>query len=282
MCSSRGYEIIKSLREKQWLRLFEMSLSCFGLWECFQMLVTILTVAFNAEMTIAKTMESVLNQTYSDIEYIVIDGASKDKTVEVAKKYQKMFDDAPGRTLTIISEPDKGMYDGLNKGARLAHGELVGQINADDWYEPDAVETMVRLFEKERYDAAWGSIRIKKKTGDMIKHAHIGKLWTTSGWCHPGMFSRREILLEFPYALESMYDDFDYITAVHQAGKKVITIDKVVSNFAFGDGGQSTKKSLKEVKRRVGITYGIYKKYGMSKGYWLYRWAYEMAKYLVG
>ena len=246
------------------------------------MVVTILTVAFNAEMTIAKTMESVLNQTYSDIEYIVVDGASKDKTVEVAKKYQKMFDDTPGRTLTIISEPDKGMYDGLNKGARLAHGELVGQINADDWYEPDAVETMVRLFEKERYDVAWGSIRIKKKTGDMIKHAHTGKLWTTSGWCHPGMFSRREILLEFPYALESMYDDFDYITAVHQAGKNVITIDKVVSNFAFGDGGQSTKKSLKEVKRRVGITYGIYKKYGMSKGYWLYRWAYEIAKYLVG
>ena len=65
-------------------------------------------------------------------------------------------------------------------------------------------------------------------------------------------------------------------------GKKIITIDKIVSNFAFGDGGQSTKKSLSEVKRRVGITYGIYKKYGMSKGYWLYRWAYEMAKYLVG
>lgn len=245
------------------------------------MLVTILTVAFNAEKTIAKTIESVMNQTYSDIEYIVIDGASKDKTVEVAEKYQKMFDDAPGRTLTIISEPDKGMYDGLNKGAWLAHGELVGQINADDWYELDAVETMVRLFEKEGYDAAWGSIRIKKKTGDMIKHAHIGKLWTTSGWCHPGMFSRREILLQFPYALESMYDDFDYITAVHQAGKKIVTTDKIVSNFAFGDGGQSTQKSLKEVKRRVGITYGIYKKYGMSKGYWLYRWVYELIKYVV-
>ena len=245
------------------------------------MLVTILTVAFNAEATIAKTMESVLNQTYDDIEYIVIDGASKDKTVEVARKYQKAFDVAPGRKLIIVSEPDKGMYDGLNKGARMAHGELVGQINADDWYELDAVETMVDLYKKEKYDAAWGSIRIKKKSGDMIKHAHIGRLWTTSGWCHPGMFSRREILLLFPYALESMYDDFDYITAVHQAGKKTVTIDKVISNFAFGDGGQSTKKSLKEVKRRVGITYGIYKKHGMSKGYWLYRWVYELVKYIV-
>lgn len=246
------------------------------------MLVTILTVAFNAEATIGKTIESVFNQTYDEIEYIVIDGASKDNTVQVAQSYQKMFDDAKGRSFMVISEPDKGMYDGLNKGARMAHGELVGQINADDWYEPDAVETMVKLYSKEHYDAAWGSIRIKKKNGDMIKHAKIGKLWTTSGWCHPGMFSRREILLEFPYALESMYDDFDYITAVHQAGKKIVTIDKIVSNFAFGEGGQSTKKSLKEVKRRVGVTYGIYKKYGMSKGYWLYRWVYEMVKYLVG
>lgn len=227
------------------------------------MLVTVLTVSFNAEKTIGKTMESVLNQTYENIEYIVIDGASKDRTVEVAKSYQQKFNSMPGRTLTIISEPDKGMYDGLNKGARMAHGELVGQINADDWYESDAVETMASLYEKEKYDAAWGSIRIKKKSGDMIKHARIGKLWTTAGWCHPGMFSKREILLQFPYALESMYDDFDYITAVHRAGKRIVTIDKVVNNFAFGDGGQSTKKSLKEVKRRVGVTYGIYKKYGM-------------------
>lgn len=245
------------------------------------MLVTILTVAFNSEATISKTIESVLNQTYKDIEYIIIDGASKDGTVEVARKYQEIFDGRQGRSLTILSKPDKGMYDGLNKGARLAHGELVGQINADDWYEPDAVETMAGLYEKEHYDAAWGSIRICGKT-QWIKHAKIGRLWTTAGWCHPGMFSKRETLLRHPYALETMYDDFDYITVVHQAGEKIVTIDRVVSNFAFGDGGQSTKKSLSEVKRRVNVTYGIYKKYGMSKGYWFYRWAYEMAKYIIG
>lgn len=246
------------------------------------MLVTILTVSYNAEATIARTMESVLKQTYGEIEYIIIDGASKDKTVEVARKYQSIFDNTPGRSLTIISEPDKGMYDGLNKGAQMAHGELVGQINADDWYESDAVETMVDLYQKENFDVAWGSIRIKKKSGGMLKRAHIGKLWTTSGWCHPGMFSRREILIQFPYALESMYDDFDYITAVHQAGKKIVTTDKIVSNFTFGNGGQSTKKSLQEVKRRVDITYGIYKKYGMSRGYFLYRWVYELVKYMLG
>ena len=116
----------------------------------------------------------------------------------------------------------------------------------------------------------------------MVKHARIGKLWTTSGWCHPAMFSRKEILLQFPYPLESMYDDWDYITAVHQAGKKIVTTDHLISNFSFGDGGQSTKKSLREVKRRVDVTYGIYKKYGMSRFYWLYRWVFEMAKYFAG
>lgn len=246
------------------------------------MLVTILTVAFHAEETIGRTIESVLHQTYQNIEYIIIDGGSTDRTVETASTYQKIFDETEGRSLTIISEPDRGMYDGLNKGARLAHGELVGQINADDWYEPDAVEIMVRLYQKENYDAAWGSIRIQKESGTMIKHAKIGKLWTSSGWCHPGMFSRRETLLEFPYALETMYDDFDYITAVHRAGKKLVTTDTVVSNFSFGYGGQSTKKSLKEVKGRVQITYGIYRKYGMSRGYWFYRWAYELVKYFAG
>lgn len=246
------------------------------------MLVTIISVAFNSEATIARTIESVLNQTYENIEYIIVDGASQDKTVEIAKSYQAAFDKRPGRTLTIISEPDKGMYDGLNKGAKLAHGELVGQINTDDWYEPDAVETMVNLYEKEHYDAAWGSICIVAPNKQWIKHAGIGKLWTTTHWCHPGMFSKRETLLEFPYALETMYDDFDYITAVHKADKKVVTIDHVISNFTFGEGGQSTKKSLSEVKRRVGVTYSIYKKHGMSKFYWMHRWIVELAKYIVG
>lgn len=243
-------------------------------------LVTILTVAFNSENTIARTIESVLNQTYENIEYIIVDGASKDKTGDIAESYVPLFEKKEGKSLKIISESDKGMYDALNKGANFAHGELVGQINSDDWYELDAVETMVSLYEKEHYDVAWGSIRIKKASGDMIKHAKIGKLWTTSGWCHPGMFSRREILLKFPYALESMYDDFDYITAVHQAGKKVLTIDRVVSNFSFG--GMSTQKTLKEVKRRINTTYSIYRKYGMSRFYWFHRLVLELAKYILG
>lgn len=245
-----------------------------------KLLVTILTVSYNSEKTISRTIEAVLNQTYQNIEYIIIDGASKDNTVQVAKSYQEKFDSTLGRSLLVISEPDKGMYDALNKGAKFAHGMLIGQTNADDWYEPDAVETMVKLYKKQHYDVAWGSIRIKKPSGDMIKHAKIGRLWTTSGWCHPAMFSKREILVNHPYVCESMYDDFDYITTIKEEGKKIVTIDRVISNFSFG--GMSTKKSLKAVKERVGIMYRIYRKHGLSRLYWFQRMAIEIAKYVLG
>ena len=241
--------------------------------------VSIITVAYNSENTISKTIESVLNQTYKCSEYIIIDGASKDKTAEVAESFRPQFEEK-GIKYTVISEKDNGMYDALNKGANLATGDLVGQINADDWYEKDAVEKMVALFEKENCDVAWGSLNVLKASGNMIKRAKLGKLWTTTGWCHPAMFSKREILLEFPYALENMYDDFDYITRVHLANKKICVTEEIIANFNFG--GMSTKKSFREAMERVNTTYSIYKKHGMSKLYYLHRLAFETVKFILG
>lgn len=243
------------------------------------MLVSILSVVYNGENTIARTIESVLNQTYDQIEYIIIDGASSDKTVNIAKSYIDDFN-MKGISFKIISEPDKGMYDALNKGAKIAKGELVGQINADDWYEPDAVEKMVRYYNDVKYDVAWGNIRIIKPTGNIIKRAKIGKIWTTSGWCHPAMFSRRKVLLDNPYAVENYADDFEFITRIKQKGYNIMTLNELISNFSFG--GMSTQKSLKEVKKRIKTVYGIYRKYGMSRLYWFHRVLVETAKYVLG
>ena len=241
--------------------------------------VTVLTVSFNAESTIVRTIESVIKQTYNDIEYIVIDGASHDKTAEIARSYIEEFNSREGRSMRVISEPDKGMYDALNKGAKLAHGEVVGQINADDFYEPDAVQTMAELYEREHYDLAWGSLNVITKSGNFIKHAKRGILWTTSHWCHPAAFARREILLEYPYPLTNSHDDFDFATHVYLDGKKIIPLDKVISNFTFG--GMSTQKSIREAKKRLDEIYGIYKKYGMSRLYYLHRLAFETVKYFL-
>ena len=243
------------------------------------MLVSILSVVYNGENTIARTIESVLNQTYDQIEYIIIDGASSDKTVNIAKSYIDDFN-MKGISFKIISEPDKGMYDALNKGAKIAKGELVGQIDADDWYEPDAVEKMVRYYNDVKYDVAWGNIRIIKPTGNIIKRAKIGKIWTTSGWCHPAMFSRRKVLLDNPYAVENYADDFEFITRIKQKGYNIMTLNELISNFSFG--GMSTQKSLKEVKKRIKTVYGIYRKYGMSRLYWFHRVLVETAKYVLG
>lgn len=243
-------------------------------------LVTILTVSYNREDTISKTISAVFNQTYPNIEYIIIDGASMDKTVENARSYQEIFDSTPGRSLLIISEPDKGMYDALNKGARLAHGELVGQINADDWYEQDAVEMMVDHYQKYHYDFAWGNIRVYKPTGVTIKKAKIGHFWTTAGWCHPASFSKREVLIDNPYILESMYDDFYYMISLRKQGKKVMTFDHLISNFNFG--GMSTQKDLSEVKKRAEARYKVYQRFEFPKVYKLHCYVIEIVKYMIG
>lgn len=241
--------------------------------------VTVLTVSFNAEATISRTIESVMNQTYEDIEYIVIDGASKDRTAMIAESYVKKFCEKPGRTMRVISEPDKGMYDALNKGARLASGVIVGQINADDFYEPDAVQTMAELYEHEKYDLAWGSVNVITEKGNFIKHAKRGLFWSTSHWCHPAAFASREILLQYPYPLINSHDDFDFATHLYVDGKKLIPLDKVISNFTFG--GMSTQKSLREAKKRLDEIYAIHKKYGMSRLYYIYRLIFEAVKYIL-
>ena len=243
------------------------------------MKVTILTVAYNCADTIATAIESVLNQTYKNIEYLVIDGLSKDNTVQIAQSYIPKFEEK-GFVMKVISEADKGMYDALNKGISMASGELIGNINADDWYEPIAVERMVDLYKIESYDLAWADLRIIKPSGNMVKKAYVGKLWTTAGFCHPTMFSKKEVLMEFPYACEQMDDDFEMVTRVRKANKKIVTLNEVLANYRFG--GMSTKKSIRDSIRRVKMKYATYKKHGYSSLYWFYCVAMEAAKYILG
>ena len=241
--------------------------------------VTIITVAYNSEATIRKAIESVLAQTYPVLEYIIVDGASSDNTVSVAQSYQEQFR-ARGYTFRIVSEPDQGMYDALNKGIRMAGGELIGNINSDDWYELQAVEKMVEFYHREAYDIAWSSLRILKSNGQLIKKAHTGKLWTTAGFCHPTMFARKQILQQFPYALTYMDADFDMVTRAKAAGVKICVLDEVLANYRLG--GMSTKKSFRDMLSRIKMKYATYRRNGYSPLYWFYCAAMEMAKFILG
>ena len=95
------------------------------------MTISIITVCYNSELTIARTIESVLAQDYSNLEYIIIDGASTDKTMEIVRKYEVSFREK-GINLITQSEPDKGIYDAMNKGIQKSSGDVIGIINSDD------------------------------------------------------------------------------------------------------------------------------------------------------
>ena len=241
--------------------------------------VTILTPAYNSEKTIAETIEAVLAQTYDNIEYIIIDGASSDNTLGIADSYTDAFRKR-GFDYKIISEPDKGMYDALNKGISLATGYLIGNTNSDDRLDPHAVEEMVLFYKQHCYDIAWSSIRIIKPSGNIIKKAKLSRLMTTSGFCHPTMFAQKKVLMELPYALNDIDDDFDFILRAKKAGKKIcVNPGKILADYSFG--GMSTKKDFTETKKRIKMKYSTYRRNGYSPLYYFYCVAIEMLKFIL-
>jgi len=104
-------------------------------------LVSIITICRNSEKTISKTIESVKNQTYKNIEYIIIDGKSEDKTIDIVHSYKDIIS-------KIISEKDNGIYDAFNKGLNLYKGDLIGFVNSDDVLLPNAIEILVDYYNR--------------------------------------------------------------------------------------------------------------------------------------
>ena len=119
------------------------------------MKISIITATFNSGATIEDTIKSVLRQTYKDIEYWIIDGCSEDNTLEIVRYYEPMFN---GR-MHVISEPDKGIYDAMNKGIGMATGDVIGILNSDDYYTADdALSTIANYFSRNDADAIYGDI----------------------------------------------------------------------------------------------------------------------------
>ena len=121
------------------------------------MKISVITVTFNSGKTVKDTIESVLKQKYDDYEYLVIDGGSKDNTVDIIKEYEPKFE---GK-MRWVSEKDKGMYDGINKGIRMATGDVVGIINSDDFYHRDDIfDVIAKSFEENPgVQAIYGDVR---------------------------------------------------------------------------------------------------------------------------
>ena len=243
-------------------------------------LVTIVTVAFNSEKTIEKTIKSVLNQTYPKIEYLIIDGKSGDKTVEIAKAYEEQAL-KKGYSYRIVSEKDRGIYDAMNKGIALAKGEIMGFINSDDWYEKDAVALSVKTMLKKQCDITFGDIAIHKADGSrIVKKAKLSPYETSRHWNHPTMFVKTSVYRDFPFRQKGIHDDYGAYLAMKKAGKKVEVIHRVLADFSMG--GASNKRSLRLSVKRIKDRYGCYRDNGYGRWYFMECILMEAGKFILG
>lgn len=240
--------------------------------------VTIVTICFNSEAVIEKTLKSVLNQSYNNIEYVIIDGKSTDSTMEIVINYEPKFLEK-GYGFRVISEPDKGIYDAMNKGVSLATGDIIGLINSGDWYEPEAVECMLDCYNRDPFDMFYADLRIWRKDKTMIKKAKQRHFISTRDWNHPTTFITRATYKDFQYACKGIYDDWDLILRIRKSGRKIVICNKVLANFCFG--GISNKKSLKAVFSRIKEKYRIYRDNGYSRLYLFECILMETVKYLA-
>ena len=150
--------------------------------------ISIITVTFNSEKTLSRTMDSVLKQSYKPLEYIIVDGRSKDGTLDIVDKYKPYFWEK-GIELKVISEKDDGIYDAMNKGISLARGEIIGMINSDDWYEEDALLTVANTYEQKSFDLFYADLRMHMTDGKtFIKRSRNRKYATSRDWNHPTTF----------------------------------------------------------------------------------------------
>ncbi len=203
--------------------------------------VSVITPCYNSEKTIRRTMESVLEQTYSNIEYIIVDGGSTDGTVEIIREYQERFH---GR-LKYVSEKDSGIYNAMNKGIRMTTGSVIGIINSDDYYEPDAVEKVVCHMTDDPYQVLYGYCNYIKKSGivrvlkenhkelDRKMIPHLTCFVTRRTYCRYGMF------------VEWMKIAADYELMLRLSKKEdvhFIQIQEILANFC--EGGISTQSAM--------------------------------------
>lgn len=241
---------------------------------------SIVTPVYNGEVSIARTIQSVLNQTVLPYEYNIVDGGSSDRTVEICNSYREQFNDN-GIRYQVISERDYGIYDGMNKGIRRSTGDFIGIINADDWYEKAALETMQKLYEKTHFDMAYADIRMHNGEYSFIKKASNPRFVSSRTWNHPTQFTSREIYQKKLYRNQSVFDDLDMLLWIHRHGYHIEVVNEVLANFTMG-GASNNEKKWSEIRKRIRMKSEIYHENGYSWIYTLDAAAIEIAKMVLG
>lgn len=249
------------------------------------MKLTIITIAYNSAKDIGRTIESVLAQkqghTPYTLEYLIIDGASSDSTAAVAASYIPAME-AGGITCRISSEPDKGIYDAMNKGICLAQGDVIGILNSGDWYEPTAAATAADTFARTGCDLMYANIRMHRTDGSaFVKKARQRRFQTSRDWNHPTTFVKARLYKQYPFRCLGIHDDYGFFLQMRRQGRRIVTVDDILANFVMG--GASNRKDLRAAGRRIMDRYRYcYRINGYSRLYMIECVAIEAAKLIFG
>lgn len=216
------------------------------------MKVSIITATYNSERTVKDTLLSVQQQTYRDIEHIIVDGASTDKTINLLELY--------GHHGPKISEPDKGIYDAMNKGIAVAGGDIIGILNSDDFYaDREVIENVVKAFEDQDCDAVYGDLVYV----DGQQSKKVVRKWTAGnynrrlfylGWMppHPTVFIRKEVYEKYGLFNLKFKNSSDYELLLRLMFVKHIKVKYIPQVLVhMRTGGHSTKSFSNRVKAHL-------------------------------
>ena len=218
-----------------------------------QLLITIITVTYNAAEFLEKTIQSVLQQTYTNFEYIIIDGGSTDSTIDIIKKYENQIK-------YWCSEPDKGIYDAMNKGISLSEGEIIGLINAGDTYLPDALLSLAKKYSpSDKLSVYYGDIyRYYTDANIKVKiNSSLEELKYSMSICHQAMF-----ITKYTYLTHGLYNpnykyvaDFAYALSLLQANAEFIYINSIVA--CYQTGGVTDEKMLESKIESIKVHFDL-------------------------
>ncbi|MGM9778844.1 MAG: glycosyltransferase family 2 protein [Prevotella sp.] len=209
------------------------------------MKISIITICFNNEKDIRATIESVVNQTYDDIEYIIKDGGSKDGTMAIVNEYKD-------RISKIISCPDKGIYDAINQGIKAATGDVVGLIHAgDQLYDRYVIAKIADHFEKNDIDVSYGHSKIYNEKGKVVrvnKSPEYTKSLCRRGWfpSHQSIYVKRKVFEKYGYYDTEIGWAADYqwfILLFYVQNLRIKRLDAFIVRFAIGGTSTSNYKS---------------------------------------
>lgn len=250
-------------------------------------MITIITATWNSGATVRDTVESVLRQTYDDWEHLIIDGGSTDDTLAIVESYRERY---RGR-LRVVSEPDRGIYDAMNKGICKAEGDIVGILNSDDFYTSDDVlERVAHELSAGDIDAVYGDV-VYVDAEDVSRQVRYYSSAGFRRWkmrmgfmpAHPSFYARREVYLQyggFDVSLR-IAADFENLLRVIYLGKTRCRY--LPMNFVTMRQGGASSSGLASHRAILREHFRAYKQNGVYSGFFLdwLRYPYRIAEHLI-